>query len=326
MENQGLFAENLFSKNSDILFIYDAHLSNPNGDPDDENRPRFDYDTSRNLVSDVRLKRYIRDYLQNKGYEIFVTKIDNKTVDSTGRIKKLTEKLGKNEVAKITEEDILNSFIDVRLFGATITLKSNNSSKGSSYTFTGPVQFTWGYSLHRAQLLESSGITSMFAGRTEGGKGEHGTMGKDWRVKYSLIGFYGLISGWRAKHTKLTYSDVEKLDEAVIKSLKLLTSTRSKVGQTPRFYLRIQYKDAETLFGDLRDLVITEEKGEHLPAKPGDVELSFEPLIDYIYQNKETIEKIVYWQDANATFIKENFAEVLKEKLGSDGKLCELNI
>jgi len=57
-------------KNSDILFIYDAKLCNPNGDPDDENKPRMDYDTHRNLVSDVRLKRYIRDYLLNQGEDI----------------------------------------------------------------------------------------------------------------------------------------------------------------------------------------------------------------------------------------------------------------
>jgi CRISPR-associated protein Csh2 len=52
--------------NSDILFIYDAKLCNPNGDPDDENKPRMDYDTQTNLVSDVRLKRYLRDYLMSE--------------------------------------------------------------------------------------------------------------------------------------------------------------------------------------------------------------------------------------------------------------------
>ena len=49
--------------NSEILFIYDAKMCNPNGDPDDENKPRMDYDRNINLVSDLRLKRYIRDYL-----------------------------------------------------------------------------------------------------------------------------------------------------------------------------------------------------------------------------------------------------------------------
>ena len=74
-------------KNSEILFIYDAMMSNPNGDPDDENRPRMDYERERNLVSDVRLKRYIRDYLQDKGYEIFIAKFEDQTVNATQRLK-----------------------------------------------------------------------------------------------------------------------------------------------------------------------------------------------------------------------------------------------
>jgi len=296
----------IYSKNSEVLFLYDAHLTNPNGDPDDENRPRFDYDTNRNLVSDVRLKRYIRDYLQNKGKEIFVSKVNDQTVDATERIKST---FGKN----VSEEDILNTFIDVRLFGATIPIKSQ--TKGSSFTFTGPVQFTWGYSLHKAQLLESSGITSTFAGRTESGKGEHGTMGKDWRVKYSLIGFYGLISGWRAQKTKLKDEDVELLDSAIINSLKLITSTRSKIGQKPRLYIRVEYKDSETLLGDLRDLLIITTKEEHIPAQPGDVKVSLKKLMNVLKENKDKIDKIVFWKDNEADFIGESLEDAEMKSL-----------
>ena len=52
--------------NSEILFIYDAKMTNPNGDMDNENKPRMDYDTDTNLVSDVRLKRYLRDYFEKQ--------------------------------------------------------------------------------------------------------------------------------------------------------------------------------------------------------------------------------------------------------------------
>lgn len=58
--------------NSEILYIYDAKLTNPNGDPDEENRPRMDYERDINLVSDSRLKRYIRDYMLQEGFDIFV--------------------------------------------------------------------------------------------------------------------------------------------------------------------------------------------------------------------------------------------------------------
>ncbi|WP_369425045.1 type I CRISPR-associated protein Cas7, partial [Methanothrix sp.] len=61
---------------SELLFIYDIRDGNPNGDPMDENKPRIDEETGVNLVTDVRLKRTIRDYLHDfKGLEIFVREI-----------------------------------------------------------------------------------------------------------------------------------------------------------------------------------------------------------------------------------------------------------
>ena len=63
--------------NSEILFLYDAKFTNPNGDPDEENRPRMDYEREINLVSDLRLKRYLRDYMLQEGMDIFVTRVDD---------------------------------------------------------------------------------------------------------------------------------------------------------------------------------------------------------------------------------------------------------
>lgn len=69
----------IIDKNSEILFTYDAKLCNPNGDPDEENRPRMDWEKEINLVSDVRVKRYIRDYLEDIGQKIYVRKIEGKS-------------------------------------------------------------------------------------------------------------------------------------------------------------------------------------------------------------------------------------------------------
>ncbi|MDK2903036.1 MAG: CRISPR-associated protein Csh2, partial [Clostridiales bacterium] len=124
--------------NSELLFLYDAKMCNPNGDPDDENRPRMDYERQRNLVSDVRLKRYIRDYLEDMDYGIFVSKQDDKVVDADARLKNV---VGKN---KVTIEDlpiILDKLIDVRMFGATMPIKAEEGGRGgSSIALTGPVQ------------------------------------------------------------------------------------------------------------------------------------------------------------------------------------------
>lgn len=289
-------------KNSEMLFIYDAMMCNPNGDPDDENRPRMDYERERNLVSDVRLKRYIRDYLQNKGYEIFVAKVEDKTVNATERLKILIKDNSKDiNLNKIDEDGIqwlLSQLIDVRLFGATMPIKSEGS-KGSSLTFTGPVQFNWGYSLNKVRLVDSSGITSHFG--SEEGKTQ-GAMGKDYRVYYSLLAFHGIISGNRAKFTNLQEKDVELLDEALLKAIPLL-ATRSKIGQYPRLYLRVQYKDAETVLGDFR-YHIKPDKVDGL-RDVTDYKLDITKLKDNLTKNIEKIDKIFYWHDENLKIISE---------------------
>ncbi len=207
--------------NSEILYVYDAKLTNPNGDPDEENRPRMDYDRNINLVSDVRLKRYIRDYLQEKGYDIFVKLVEDHYVTADERVKALE---------KQDSEELLNKWIDVRLFGATMTVEKDNK------IFTGPVQFNWGYSLNKVELLESS-ITSHFSSRKDA---KQGTIGKDYRVIFSLLSFFGVISGKRAEKTKLTQEDLTQLDLAMRYAIPQL-ATRSKIGQYPRLYLRVEY-------------------------------------------------------------------------------------
>lgn len=282
--------------NSDILFLYDAKLTNPNGDIDDENRPRMDYERSINLVSDVRLKRYIRDYLAQQGYEIFVGKVEGATVNATERIKKLFEqkdsKVNINKLSKEEQDWMLDQLIDVRLFGATMPIKALED-KGSSMTFTGPVQFNWGYSLNKVNLVESASITSHFGSESAS---EGGAIGKDYRVYYSFLGFHGIVSGYRAEHTRLTEEDMIKLDEAMIKSIPL-AATRSKVGQYPRFYLRVEYNTPDFLTGDLRDLVQL-NKVEGL-RNITELKLHVKDLINKLLENNERIEKLHFWQDTN---------------------------
>lgn len=288
--------------NSEILFLYDCKECNPNGDPDNENRPRMDYLKEKALVSDVRLKRYIRDYFQNqKGMNIFVSKVNGRTVNANERfnyfIEKeieeekvnidLKEKIKKDK--KLVDIDVfLKYFIDVRLFGITLPIKGEK--KGASITFTGPVQFNWGYSLNRVELIDSASITSHFAGRT-GEEGEkYGTIGKDWRLYYALIAFYGRISGHGAEKTLMTQEDVKNLDEAMWKSIITETNTRTKLNQQPRFFLRVEYKDRETFIGDLRRYIDIDKK-EGL-RDIGEYTLDISQLVKKLENKKKVINKI----------------------------------
>ena len=256
------------TKNSEILFIYDAKMSNPNGDMDNENKPRMDYDTETNLVSDVRLKRYLRDYFEKGlGEKIFVTEDAKDAKERGAQLKK--------------ENKTHNDLIDVRLFGAVF------AESGENTHLTGPVQFNWGYSLNPVEINESSTITSSFSS----GEG----IGKDFRVKYSLIAFSGGINANVAKDTKLTDEDITVFDKAMVKSIPF-SRTRSKTGQTPRLYLRVEAPDNKSILKDLREYLSLDYKvDEHAVREIGQLTLNIDRLTEYL--SDKLIDKIIYWKD-----------------------------
>lgn len=315
--------------NSDILLIYDAKLCNPNGDPDDENKPRMDYDSRRNLVSDVRLKRYVRDYLLNQDYDIFVYEPEDKKLTATQSIVELFKKYGKEipggeKKPKLKKDDadwILSKLIDIRLFGAIIpdTTIEMGEKAVKNAVFTGPVQFNWGYSLNRVSIVESSSITSHFVTGEEKGAG---AIGKDWRVHYSLIAFHGIISGKRAKKTGLTEDDVNILDNALVKAIPLQATTRSKIGQTPRLLLRIEYLDDATFLGDLRGYVKV-NRDENL-RDIDDLKLGVTPLVGLAKENQSGIKRIYLWQHRDLEMKEEKTIKELLEEGGLKDKIVDL--
>ena len=298
-------------RNSEILYIYDARMCNPNGDPDDENKPRMDYTRNINLVSDVRLKRYIRDYLMDyKGGTIFVSKSKGAVVNAKTSLatilaidNKAKINIDSNQVKKF-----LNKAIDVRMFGAIIPDVTFKEGKGN-VTFTGPIQFNWGHSLNKVTgPMESSGITSHFqTGKiTEEGESTKGSgaMGKDYRVDYSLIAFHGIISAKRAEHTSLTDEDIDLFDDAMIKAIPLEATTRSKTGQYPLLYIRIEYNTPEFFSGDLRRYAkLTDKEGKEMPFEetaklrsPDDYNLDLTKLCKKLGDCKDKILRVLFWK------------------------------
>lgn len=266
--------------NSQILYLYDAKLANPNGDPDEENRPRMDLEREMNLVSDVRIKRYIRDYAIDKGERLFVQQEGDKP------------ETAKQRASEYTKESILDAYMDIRLFGGIATIKKDN------YSYTGPVQFNWGYSLNKVDVLDA-GITTRFSSK-EGNN--QGSMGRDYRVKYSFIAFSGLISGKRAEITKLREEDVNFLDEAMKKAIPLM-ATRSKIGQMPRLYLRVEYQNRELVLNDFRGFLDYQEKCADV-RDIREVSLEIGRLIDYLEKYKAEIACIHYYQDEELNLLK----------------------
>src|SRR5215212_573775 len=106
------------ARRSEFLFLYDTRMANPNGDPD-ENRPRIDPYSGKNLVTEYRLKRTIRDFLKNDGEGIFIREELNEN-----NTRKVIEELAQPYIAKdkkgikiVDRDKLIKEHIDVRLFG-----------------------------------------------------------------------------------------------------------------------------------------------------------------------------------------------------------------
>lgn len=279
---------------SEILFLYDIRDGNPNGDPMDENKPRIDEETGANLVTDVRLKRTIRDYLYNFiAQEIFVREIIYDTQngyiqDGKKRAKDFEDKA----------ERILNECIDVRLFGGVIPLKDD------SITYTGPVQFKMGRSLHRVSMMHIKG-TGAFASK-EGSK--QATFREEDFLAYSLISFYGIINENAAKHTHLTEEDLKLLLEGIWNGTKSLIS-RSKAGQVPRLLLKVNYSKENYHIGDLDKMLKLETEIPHENIRDTtDYQLDVSELVKKLAAEKGSIKDIEISVDDRIRFSKDGAA------------------
>ncbi len=252
-------------RNSEFIFLYEVKLANPNGDPDDENRPRIDPKTRTNYVTDVRLKRFFRDYYISKYGEdtIWVSMQNGKRVDATTRYSYFK-----------SEDEVLKKCIDARLFGATITIKPPGEKKqGKSISYTGPLQIAWGYSLHQVDMMDTRSITSIFSGREVGEE----NIGKDYRVYYSLIAFYGAFNKLRAEKTGCTKTDLEAFDNSLWYAVKSESITRSKIGHYPHLYLRVEWNEEDKFYGDLRRLISAKQKAQAVRSLD-DIEIDLEQL------------------------------------------------
>ncbi|MGC9513843.1 MAG: type I-B CRISPR-associated protein Cas7/Csh2 [Fidelibacterota bacterium] len=283
------------TKRREILFLYDVENNNPNGDPNDENKPRIDEESGRNLVTDVRLKRTIRDYLKDyKNENIFVREIvfeDGTIQDGKTRAKDF----GKNK--KEILDNVLKECIDVRLFGATIPLDKD------SITLTGPVQFKMGKSLHAVKTVLIKG-TGAFASKENV---KHKTFREEYILPYSLIGFHGIVNENAGQHTYLTNEDVDLLKEALWMGTKDLIS-RSKFGQMPRLLLMVKYAEPNFYIGDLDNMVRLIPKAsrrEEEVRRPEDYTLDVTELWKQLERHRDNIESIEVAADPKLTLTSE---------------------
>lgn len=294
-------------KKSEILFLYETSYNIPNGDPF-TGEQRYDEETKKILVSDVRIKRFIRTYLEDiEGEHIYVSeKTGAGKTDSKGVLTYIAQNEKWNPCQKTDIAEIMKGLIDVRLFGGISTLTNEETKKikvnknectNGHVQFTGPVQFAaLNPSLNRVNLKMHQN-TSHF---TSKGDKAQGAIATTTLVPYSVVQIHGWINPTVAKSTDLKEDDMKKMFKALWYGTggEGSSFSRSKVGQDSLLLLIIDYKENfDKLYGIDRTIKLEPNKGmkDEQIRSMDDYALDFTKLKELAKNDK--IEKIRFYTE-----------------------------
>ncbi|MFA5632195.1 MAG: type I-C CRISPR-associated protein Cas7/Csd2 [Porticoccaceae bacterium] len=202
----------------EFVYFFDVTNGNPNGDPDAGNMPRLDPETNQGLVTDVCLKRKIRNFValakeQEQGFDIYmqeksVLNNQHKKAYEALAIEPVPKKLPKDQAkAKELTEWMCKNFFDVRAFGAVMTTEVNSGQ------VRGPIQLAFAQSIDPIVPMEIS-ITRM-AVTNEKDLEKERTMGRKHIIPYGLYRVHGFVSAKLAERTRFSEADLELLWNAL---------------------------------------------------------------------------------------------------------------
>ena len=216
----------------DFVLLFDVKDGNPNGDPDAGNLPRLDAETGHGLVTDVSLKRKVRNYvgmvneckppfdiyIKEKGVLERTHRAAYEAIGATDELsdegkddKKKAKRKGSEDSVRRAREWICKNFFDVRTFGAVMSTGVNCGQ------VRGPVQMTFGRSIDPIIATEHS-ITRMAVAtekESESQDGDNRTMGRKHTVPYGLYRAHGFVSAFLAKQTGFGQSDLDLFFKAL---------------------------------------------------------------------------------------------------------------
>ena len=321
---------------SEILFLTDAQDCNPNGNPLANNRPRRDPETGQGIITDVRLKRYLRDQLLADGYDIYIKRIGG---ESQTRTTLALDVLGDGieDADDIDDiEDVGKRFLrhatDVRYFGATLSFESRQSDEdeqlqtalqGSFPTqYQGPVQFLPAKSLNVVEENEEFDSLTSVVGTSEGNR-QGGFDLDDHRILYGIFPFYGIVDESSADNTHLSVEDVERLDTLCWRALKNQTNSRSKFGQSPRLYLRVEYKTEHFHIGGLQNLVSLSDESDRPLRSITDIVIDVSELISTLSERADPIKKVHVVGDSRLSLVNNNQIDDELDRRFNAGELSQ---
>lgn len=204
-----------FKNRIDFVYMFDVQDGNPNGDPDAGNLPRIDAETGMGLVTDVCLKRKVRNYVQvaknlEDGYDIFIKEksVLNTLIDKAHDDVDVKNAKDKTEAAR---RFMCKNYFDIRTFGAVMSTGKNAGQ------VRGPIQLTFARSVDPVETSEHSITRMAVATEKEADKQEGGnrTMGRKATVPYGLYVCHGFISANLAQQTGFSEDDLALFWEAL---------------------------------------------------------------------------------------------------------------
>lgn len=271
----------------DFVYVFDVQDGNPNGDPDAGNLPRIDAETGEGLVTDVCIKRKVRNYVQvakrteegqEEGYDIFIKEkaVLNDEIDKAHDDSEVKAAKDKTAAAR---KFMCKNYYDIRTFGAVMSTGKNAGQ------VRGPIQITFARSADPIATAEHS-ITRVAVAtpkEAENQKGENHTMGRKATIPYGLYVCHGFISANLAKQTGFSEDDLNLFFEALknmfdidrsaarglMSAQKLIVFRHdSELGNAPAnklFDLVHIEKTTDAVPRSFKDYKVTIDK-EHVPA------------------------------------------------------------
>lgn len=253
----------------DFVFLFDVKDGNPNGDPDQVNLPRADAEDQRGLVTDVCIKRKVRNYVMlekelKAPFDIFIRQeqVLNRVIDSAA-----------GDTIRSRQENLAEKYFDIRTFGAVLS----TGDKGAG-TIRGPVQFTFSRSEDRIFQAEHSitrcAVTTEEDAKKQESREYASTFGRKTTVPYALYRMHGFVSAIDAAKTKFSEEDLKLLWKSLINAFEH-DRAAARGEMNPRKLVIFKHSShlGNELSGRLFDRVTVTKKSE-LPRSKDDYTIS----------------------------------------------------
>lgn len=296
----------------EILFVKSDKDGIPNRDPlaDSDARRIFGEEDGRISLSDVSVKRDVRDYIQARYPDggddhdryIFVREErtpEGKLMGRGSLVQQIFKRSGVDDKSLKTIDDKRRALcahaFDARAFGAVYSVPKEN------FHVTGPIQFGWAHSLHAVETRYVQGTVVMPSvdsaikeDGSEAGKTQ-GTIWTTWIAPFAVFAMPAVINATIASDVGLSSADVDLTLEALWRGT-LFRQARGRGMQSPLFLLHVEYHDPFFRLGYLEENIRLDSKVEH-PTRLGDVVLDISSLVDRLALHQKQIAKVRWWHN-----------------------------